>query len=54
MAKAEKKKGFFSSLLFKVTVGIVIGLIIGFAWPSFATQLRPLGIGFIPDELLPD
>ncbi len=47
MAKAEKKKGFFSSLLFKVTVGIVIGLIIGFAWPSFATQLRPLGIGFI-------
>ena len=47
MATAEKRKSFFSTLLFKVTVGIVIGIILGLFWPKFATDLRPLGIGFI-------
>jgi len=47
MAAAEKKKSFYSSLLFKVTVGIVIGVLLGLFWPKFATELRPLGIGFI-------
>jgi aerobic C4-dicarboxylate transport protein len=61
MARSVKKKeGFFSSLLFKVTVGIVIGVVVGLlSNPKFAVggyiidpkwidmYLKPLGIGFI-------
>jgi aerobic C4-dicarboxylate transport protein len=60
VAKVEKKKGFTSTLLFKVTMGIILGIVIGLmANPKFAvggyyidpkwidTYLRPLGIGFI-------
>jgi len=42
-----KKKRFYSSLLFQVSVGIVIGVTLGFVYPDFAKQLKPLGIGFI-------
>ena len=52
MGKADKqdgvkKKKFYSSLLFQVSVGIIIGVTLGFVNPDFAKQLKPLGIGFI-------
>jgi aerobic C4-dicarboxylate transport protein len=42
-----KKKKFYSSLLFQVSVGIIIGVTLGFVNPDIAKQLKPLGIGFI-------
>jgi aerobic C4-dicarboxylate transport protein len=42
-----KKKRFYSSLLFQVSVGIIIGVTLGFVNPDIAKQLKPLGIGFI-------
>ena len=52
MGKADKqdgvkKKKFYSSLLFQVSVGIIIGVTLGFVNPDIAKQLKPLGIGFI-------
>ena len=52
MGKADKqdgvkKKRFYSSLLFQVSVGIIIGVTLGFVNPDIAKQLKPLGIGFI-------
>ena len=37
----------FKSLYFQVLVAIGIGIIIGYAYPSFAVELKPLGDGFI-------
>jgi len=42
-----KKKRFYSSLLFQVSVGIIVGVTLGFVNPEIAKQLKPLGIGFI-------
>jgi aerobic C4-dicarboxylate transport protein len=42
-----KKKRFYSSLLFQVSVGIIVGVTLGFVNPDIAKQLKPLGIGFI-------
>jgi aerobic C4-dicarboxylate transport protein len=42
-----KKKKFYSSLLFQVSVGIIVGVTLGFVNPDIAKQLKPLGIGFI-------
>ena len=52
MGKADKqdgvkKKRFYSSLLFQVSVGIILGVTLGFVNPDIAKQLKPLGIGFI-------
>jgi aerobic C4-dicarboxylate transport protein len=47
VATTSKKRGFFSSLLFRVTVGMLIGVAIGFLAPETAKALRPLGMGFI-------
>ena len=52
MGKADKqdgvkKKRFYSSLLFQVSVGIIVGVTLGFVNPDIAKQLKPLGIGFI-------
>ena len=52
MGKADKqdgvkKKRFYSSLLFQVSVGIIVGVTLGFVNPEIAKQLKPLGIGFI-------
>lgn len=38
---------FFKSLFGQVVLALVIGVIIGVVWPEFATQLKPLGDGFI-------
>ena len=37
----------FKSLYFQVLVAIGIGIIIGYAYPAFAVELKPLGDGFI-------
>lgn len=47
VAATSKKRGFFGSLLFRVTIGILIGVAIGFLSPETAKNLRPLGMGFI-------
>jgi aerobic C4-dicarboxylate transport protein len=38
---------FFRSLFGQVLVALLVGVLIGFAWPSAAVQLKPLGDGFI-------
>ena len=38
---------FFKSLFGQVVLALVVGVIIGVVWPEFATQLKPLGDGFI-------
>lgn len=37
----------FKSLYFQVIVAILIGIVLGYFYPSFAIQLKPLGDGFI-------
>ena len=46
MATAANKS-FFQSLLFRVAVGIAIGITLGVFWPDVAQTLRPIGIAFI-------
>jgi aerobic C4-dicarboxylate transport protein len=46
-APTSRKRAFFSSLLFRVTVGIAIGVALGLMSPELAKTLRPLGMGFI-------
>jgi aerobic C4-dicarboxylate transport protein len=38
---------FFKSLFGQVVVALVLGVVLGVAFPDFATSLRPLGDGFI-------
>ncbi len=38
---------FFKSLFGQVVVALVLGIVIGMAWPGFAVTLKPLGDGFI-------
>jgi aerobic C4-dicarboxylate transport protein len=37
----------FKSLYFQVLVAIAIGIALGYFYPSFAVELKPLGDGFI-------
>ncbi|MEI8272419.1 MAG: C4-dicarboxylate transporter DctA [Paludibacter sp.] len=37
----------FKGLFFQVIVAILIGVLLGYFYPSFAVQLKPLGVGFI-------
>ena len=37
----------FKSLFFQVVVALVLGILVGMAWPDFAVQAKPLGDGFI-------
>jgi aerobic C4-dicarboxylate transport protein len=41
------KKSFFKSLHFQVFASIVIGILIGYLYPSFGESMKPLGDGFI-------
>ena len=41
------KKSFFKSLHFQVFASIVIGVLIGYLYPSFGESMKPLGDGFI-------
>ena len=38
---------FFKGLFFQVIVAIIIGVLLGHFYPSFAVQLKPLGVAFI-------
>ena len=38
---------FFRSLFGQVVVALVLGVVVGVAWPDFAVSLKPLGDGFI-------
>jgi aerobic C4-dicarboxylate transport protein len=38
---------FFRSLFGQVVIALVLGVVIGMAWPEFAVSLKPLGDGFI-------
>jgi Na+/H+-dicarboxylate symporter len=35
------------SLFFQVVIALVLGILIGMAWPDLAVQAKPLGDGFI-------
>ena len=41
------KKQFFKSLHFQVFASIVIGILVGYLYPSFGESMKPLGDGFI-------
>ncbi|HEY1812145.1 MAG TPA: C4-dicarboxylate transporter DctA [Kofleriaceae bacterium] len=41
------KRPFYTTLYFRVLVGIAVGVAIGLAWPSAGAALKPLGDGFI-------
>ncbi|WP_354232107.1 cation:dicarboxylate symporter family transporter [Arthrobacter bambusae] len=41
------KKPLYKSLFFQILVAVVLGIAIGYLWPSVGSALRPLGDGFI-------
>lgn len=43
----QGKKKFYKTLYFQVIVAIVVGILLGHFYPTFAVQLKPLGDGFI-------
>ncbi|HEY0162704.1 MAG TPA: C4-dicarboxylate transporter DctA [Edaphobacter sp.] len=47
MLIAPQKKPFFRTLYFRVLVGIVAGIVMGFFWPHSAEVMKPFGDGFI-------
>src|SRR6516162_1418639 len=46
-ADGRSKMSFFKSLFGQVVVALVLGIVLGIAWPDFAVSLKPLGDGFI-------
>ncbi|BAL25641.1 C4-dicarboxylate transporter DctA [Azoarcus sp. KH32C] len=40
-------KRFHKTLFGQVVIALILGILVGFMWPDFATQLKPLGDGFI-------
>lgn len=45
--RMEKKKKLYHSLYFRVLVAIAIGIVLGYFYPNVASQMKPLGDGFI-------
>lgn len=45
--KTSRARAFFGSLLFRVSIGMLVGVAIGFFAPEAAKGLKPLGMGFI-------
>jgi aerobic C4-dicarboxylate transport protein len=41
------KKPFYTTLYFKVLLGLVLGVVVGFVKPDIGVELKPLGDGFI-------
>ena len=41
------KKPFYTTLYFKVLLGLVLGVVVGFVKPDIGVELKPLGEGFI-------
>ena len=46
-AAAARRKPFYSVLYVQVLIGIALGAIVGWVWPVYAADLRPLGEIFI-------
>src|SRR4051794_39429755 len=44
---AQAARPFWRSLYFQVLVGIALGILVGWLWPGFGRELKPLGDGFI-------
>ncbi len=42
-----KRKPLYTSLFFQLIVAIVGGILVGWIWPDFASNLKPLADGFI-------
>ncbi|MGL5269129.1 MAG: cation:dicarboxylate symporter family transporter, partial [Selenomonadaceae bacterium] len=40
-------KGFFKSLHFQVFASIIIGILVGYLYPTFGESMKPLGDAFI-------
>jgi aerobic C4-dicarboxylate transport protein len=47
MASVIDRKPIYSHLYFQVLIGILLGVVVGYGWPSAGAALRPLGDGFI-------
>ncbi len=47
MSQPSNSKGFVRTLYFRVLVGIVTGVAVGFLFPHFGASLKPLGDGFL-------
>jgi len=45
--EARKQQPFHRTLYFRVIVGVVSGVIVGFLWPHFGEQLKPFSDAFI-------
>lgn len=41
------RQSFFRTLYFQVLVAVVLGVVVGWAWPATGAALKPLGDGFI-------
>lgn len=44
---SQPRPPFWKTLYFQVLVGIALGVLVGWLWPSFGSSLKPLGDGFI-------
>jgi aerobic C4-dicarboxylate transport protein len=44
---APSKRSFFRTLYFRVLVGVILGIAMGFLWPYAAQAMKPFGDGFI-------
>jgi aerobic C4-dicarboxylate transport protein len=47
MARTLHRKPLYTQLYFQVLAGIILGVAVGYLWPSTGAALRPLGDGFI-------
>lgn len=44
---ATSKRPFFHTLYFRVLIGVILGIAVGFIWPHTAQAMKPFGDGFI-------
>ncbi|MTT30982.1 cation:dicarboxylase symporter family transporter [Terrilactibacillus sp. BCM23-1] len=42
-----KRKPLFKNLFFQIMLAIVVGILVGYLWPSVGNALKPIGDGFI-------
>ncbi|AKG35950.1 cation:dicarboxylate symporter family transporter [Paenibacillus durus] len=44
---AKVRQPFYKGLFFQIMMSIVLGILVGYIWPTFGIALKPLGDGFI-------
>ncbi|MCM3126823.1 cation:dicarboxylate symporter family transporter [Paenibacillus provencensis] len=47
ITQTMERKPFYKGLFFQIMMAIVLGIAVGYFWPSFGIALKPLGDGFI-------